>query len=110
MIVWKFDEREQYCRFVLHKVRVQALAFSPSDRFLATLGGLDDGRWALKLAMVLCMRVQWLPASPPPSVVIWNLETREALCGSPAATQSVGQVYCLAFANSRDDLFVTGGK
>ena len=47
---------------------------------------------------------------PPPSVVIWNLETREALCGSPAATQSVGQVYCLAFANSRDDLFVTGGK
>ena len=65
MIVWKFDEREQYCRFVLHKVRVQALAFSPSDRFLATLGGLDDGRWALKLAMVLCMRVQCLPASPP---------------------------------------------
>lgn len=54
-----------------------------------------------------------MPSHPPPlppSVVIWNLETREALCGSPAATQSVGQVYCLAFANSRDDLFVTGGK
>ena len=46
MIVWKFDEKELYCRFVLHKVKVQALAFSPSDHYLATLGGLDDGRWA----------------------------------------------------------------
>lgn len=45
-----------------------------------------------------------------PSVVIWNLETKDALCGSPAAMQSVGPAYCLAFANSRDDLFVTGGK
>lgn len=51
MIVWKFDAKELYCRFVLHKVKVQALAFSPSDRFLATLGGLDDGRLAPELAM-----------------------------------------------------------
>lgn len=46
VIVWKFDEKELYCRFVLHKVKVQALAFSPSDLYLATLGGLDDGRLA----------------------------------------------------------------
>lgn len=65
VIVWKFDEKELYCRFVLHKVRVQALAFSPSDRFLATLGGLDDGRWAAapEPAAVVCTCV---PRLPPP--------------------------------------------
>ena len=44
VIVWQFAERELYCRLTLHKVKVQALAFSPSDKFLATLGGMDDNR------------------------------------------------------------------
>jgi hypothetical protein len=44
------------------------------------------------------------------SVVVWNLESGEALCGSPQAMQSAGPAYCLAFAHKRDDLFVTGGK
>ena len=49
MIVWSFAEKQLYARFVLHKVKVEALAFSPSDRFLATLGGQDDGRWAISV-------------------------------------------------------------
>lgn len=61
----------------------------------------------LMVCECVCVRVRCLMS---PSVVIWNLETRDALCGSPAAMQSVGPAYCLAFANSRDDLFVTGGK
>ena len=44
VIVWQFAERELYCRLTLHKVKVQALAFSPSNKFLATLGGMDDNR------------------------------------------------------------------
>ena len=44
--MWDFAERSLCYRFVLHKVKVQALAFSPSDKFLATLGGRDDGRYS----------------------------------------------------------------
>ena len=44
------------------------------------------------------------------SVVIWDLEKKEAVCGSQAAMQSAGPVYALAFCNNRDNLFVTGGK
>ncbi len=44
VIVWQFTERQLYCRLTLHKVKVQAVAFSPNDRFLATLGGQDDNR------------------------------------------------------------------
>jgi hypothetical protein len=43
-------------------------------------------------------------------VVIWDLEKKEAVCGSQAAMQSAGPVYALAFCNTRDDLFVTGGN
>ena len=44
------------------------------------------------------------------SVVIWDLDKKEAVCGSQAAMQSAGPVYALAFCKTRDDLFVTGGK
>lgn len=44
------------------------------------------------------------------SVVIWDLDKKEAVCGSQAAMQSAGPVYALAYCNTRDDLFVTGGK
>ena len=44
VIIWSFYDRKLYCRLSLHKVRVQALAFSPGDKYLATVGGLDDNR------------------------------------------------------------------
>lgn len=86
VIVWDWEKRSIYCRLVLHKVKVEDLAFSPNDKYLVTLGGLDDG-----------------------SVVVWNLETKDAVCGSPAAVQSAGTTYSVRYANCSDDLFVTGG-
>ncbi|XP_065900088.1 cilia- and flagella-associated protein 52-like [Dysidea avara] len=86
VIVWDYEVKQLLYRLTLHKVKVQALAFSPNDKFLVTLGGHDDG-----------------------SVVIWNLSTGDALCGSPATMQSAGPAYAIAFANQTDYLFVTGG-
>ena len=44
VIVWHFKERALYCRLSLHMVKVQAVSFSPNDKYLATLGGQDDNR------------------------------------------------------------------
>ena len=43
IIVWDYAKRELYCRLTLHKVKVEALAFSPNDKYLVSLGGQDDG-------------------------------------------------------------------
>ena len=48
--------------------------------------------------------------SLPCSVVIWDLEKKEAVCGSQAAMQSTGPVYTLSFSRCRDDILVTGGE
>lgn len=44
VIVWDFESLHQLCKLTLHRVKVQSLAFSPSDKYLVTLGGGDDGR------------------------------------------------------------------
>lgn len=62
----------------------------------------------ISLPSPLLLSFYWV--EPNASVVIWDLEKKEAVCGSQAAMQSAGPVYALAFCNTRDDLFVTGGK
>lgn len=44
VIVWDYRKRALYCSLVLHKVKVEALSFSPDEKYLVTLGGQDDGR------------------------------------------------------------------
>ena len=62
VILWDFNSQSMMARFSLHKVKVQALAFSPNDLYLATLGGRDDGTivmWNLeKLVIYLELRTQ----------------------------------------------------
>lgn len=44
------------------------------------------------------------------SIVIWNIATKDALCGSQACLNSVGPVYALTFSRGCDDIVVTAGK
>ncbi|KAG2461041.1 CFA52 protein, partial [Polypterus senegalus] len=87
ILIWDYANREEYARLVLHKAKVEALAFSPNGTYLVSLGGQDDG-----------------------SVVLWNVAKREAICGSPASTHSSGISLAVKFPNLRDDVFITAGN
>lgn len=87
VIIWDYKTKELHSRLTLHKVKVQSLSFSPNDKFLVSLGGQDDG-----------------------SVVIWDIQKKEAVCGAPAAVPSAGTTFCVAYANHDDYKFVTGGE
>ncbi|KAJ8363474.1 hypothetical protein SKAU_G00123050 [Synaphobranchus kaupii] len=87
IIIWDYSKREIYARMQLHKAKVEALAFSPNDKYLVSLGGQDDG-----------------------SIVVWNIETREAICGSPASAQSAGHCHTIQFSNQSDNIFVSAGN
>jgi WD40 repeat protein len=86
IIIWDFESRKLIKRLALHKVKVQALAFSPSGKYLASLGGEDDN-----------------------SVIVWDMVKYAAICGSPASTDSSGVTLSLAYLNKSDTQFVTGG-
>lgn len=44
VILWDFEKRSiKHTLDPLHKVKVEALAFSPNDKYLVSLGGQDDG-------------------------------------------------------------------
>jgi WD40 repeat protein len=83
IIVWDFDTRDIVYRLTLHKAKVQSLAFSASDNYLASLGGQDDN-----------------------SLVVWNVHTGKAICGSPAANDTTLTV---KWANTNEDTLVTAG-
>lgn len=60
---------EELHRLMLHKVKVQDLAFSANSAFLATLGGADDN-----------------------NLVVWDVASGKAVCGAPAASHAVTTV------------------
>jgi WD40 repeat protein len=77
---------DQVLKFRLkqHLSRVQDLSFSCRSNYLCTLGGQDDN-----------------------AVVVWDVETGIAICGSPAAPDSS---HCIQWLNGRNDRFVTAGN
>ncbi|CAO2643666.1 Cilia- and flagella-associated protein 52 [Lemmus lemmus] len=87
IILWDYKKRELIARLSLHKGKIEALAFSPNDLYLVSLGGPDDG-----------------------SVVVWSVAKRDAICGSPAAGLNVGNATNVIFSRCRDEMFVTAGN
>ncbi|KAL7554033.1 hypothetical protein ACHAWF_017897 [Thalassiosira exigua] len=67
-----------------HHKRVQAVDFSCDARYLASLGGQDDN-----------------------DIVVWNVSTGVAICGSPASSEFS---HCIKWLNTRNDRFVTCGN
>lgn len=65
------------------QVKIQALAFSPDEQRLASLGGQDDN-----------------------SLVLWDVESGEAICGSPTHADFV--LCCRFFSNQSDKLITAG--
>lgn len=82
-IVWDLDTCEVRHRLSLHKGKVEALAFSASGKYLATLGGEDDKR-----------------------VIVWDVATGVAICGAQASNENS---LCVSWFNGNEEQFVTGG-
>ncbi|KAJ4457288.1 putative Cilia- and flagella-associated protein 52 [Paratrimastix pyriformis] len=83
-IIWDFETRQPLHKLVLHKGKVQALAFSPSEQMLASIGGIDDN-----------------------AAVVWDVQTGRAICGASATNEAV---HCVAFFHNTDNFFVTAGQ
>jgi len=95
VIVWSLDavianantpdrSGELVHRLTLHHGKVQDLAFSCDDQYLATVGGQDDN-----------------------ALVIWKTETGAAICGTPAANDST---LAIQWYKNRSDRLVTCGN
>ncbi|KAM7008827.1 cilia- and flagella-associated protein 52 [Tautogolabrus adspersus] len=87
IVIWDFAQRREYTQLVLHKPKVEALSFSPNDKYLVSLGDQDDG-----------------------SIVVWNIETKQAICGSQASANSAGHCLTVQFSNTSDNVFVSAGS
>lgn len=84
VIVWDLETGSVIQKLTLHKGKVQALAFSCDDKWLASLGGEDDNK-----------------------LVIWNIQNGDAVCGNPASNDTALTV---KFFNKDPFKLVTGGK
>jgi WD40 repeat protein len=71
-------------RMSLHKVKVQSLDFSFDEQFLVSLGGQDDN-----------------------SMVIWDVLTAKAICGSQAHNQPA---FSIKFFNNTNTKLVSAGN
>ncbi|XP_069124586.1 cilia- and flagella-associated protein 52-like [Argopecten irradians] len=86
IIIWDYQKKELYARLQLHKVKIEGLVFSPNDTYLLSLGGQDDG-----------------------SVVVWDVKTKDAICGSPAQLESAGITAAVAYHETDENCFFTCG-
>lgn len=77
---------DQCCvhRLRQHLGKVQGVSFSANGAYIASIGGQDDN-----------------------TLVVWDVNTGEAICGAPAATDSV---LCVSWLNGRNDRLVTAGN
>lgn len=82
VIIWDFDSMTMLHRLkLLHKVLIQSLTFSFNEMYLASVGGQDDN-----------------------NLVIWDVESGNALCGNLTGTNAVNRI---KFYNNSDDKIVS---
>lgn len=43
-------------------------------------------------------------------MVVWSVQKKEAICGSPASARSAGNPTTLVYSNLRDEMFISAGK
>jgi len=84
IIIWDLENRKLLHRMSLHKVKVQALSFSCDEQYLASLGGHDDN-----------------------SLVLWDVASGTAVCGSPTDSNFTQTV---KFYNNSNNMLVTAGS
>jgi len=90
VIIWDHETNKEKHRLSLHKGGVQAIAFSPpnpetgEEKYVVTLGQQDDN-----------------------AIVMWDLATGEAICGTPAFTDTANFV---RFYNHSDTKLISGGN
>ncbi|KAM9819627.1 cilia- and flagella-associated protein 52 [Syngnathus typhle] len=87
IIVWDYAKRSLYTRFVIHESKVEALAFSPNDKYLVSLGGQDDGR-----------------------ILLWDIATKQAISSAPAVPLSLCHRLVVKYSNTSDNIFVSAGR
>ncbi|XP_034044856.1 cilia- and flagella-associated protein 52 [Thalassophryne amazonica] len=87
VIIWDYAQRVIYTHLELHKVKVESVSFSPSEKYLVSLGGLDDGR-----------------------IIVWDIESQQAICA--CSSSAFSDVICLTlkYSNTNDNMFVSAGN
>eukprot|EP00494_Astrolonche_serrata_P007055 UN07080 len=87
IIVWDAEEKtKKYTLELLHKGKIESICFSPNGEYLASLGGPDDNK-----------------------LVLWDMKTGEAICGSPAHPSMQKHGHVVKFFNKNNEKLVTGG-
>ncbi|RVE76502.1 hypothetical protein OJAV_G00008540 [Oryzias javanicus] len=87
IFIWNYSQRSVHAELQFHKVKVESLAFSPNDKYLVSLGGQDDD-----------------------SIVVWDIETKQAICWSPASSRTAGPCLVVNYSNTNDNIFVSAGS
>ncbi|XP_024145493.1 cilia- and flagella-associated protein 52 [Oryzias melastigma] len=87
VFIWNYAQRSVHAELNLHKVKVESLAFSPNDKYLVSLGGQDDD-----------------------SIVVWDIETKQAICWSTASSRIAGPCLVVQYSNTNDNIFVSAGS
>lgn len=86
IIIWDFGTARIVTKYESHKVRVDSVAFSCCERFLISLGGRDDG-----------------------SVIVYDIEKKEVLCGSSSVKSTAGHTTVLKPVHVRGECFIVAG-
>jgi WD40 repeat protein len=81
IIIWDLQTLQIVHKLTIHKVVIQSLSFSFDDKYLVSLGGVDDNY-----------------------LIVWDIQTGKALCGNVAGTDFVRQV---KFFNKSNDMLIT---